>query len=210
MLARGDERNDRVRSYTPCPYPGSSDGSPGSTGAGPGGEAGVVRGGGVRGCIGTTVAVDGPRSAEAFALPCCGCRAGSIFRSSKSKKAITWLGDGLGLSFSLSLFRLHHPLRVGTRMPTLIRTRLTSSDTREAGAADDIDLSRKPESSTEVKPTFSAHRTGTRDRQHRALPRRPRHRGCGKDDTACHARAPRGDGATRSARPRCHRLSVIT
>src|SRR5215831_7436826 len=56
--------------------------------------------------------------------------------SQKAKRPSPGLGDGLWLSFWLLAVRLHHPLSVGTRMPTLIRTRLISSDTRETGTAD--------------------------------------------------------------------------
>jgi hypothetical protein len=54
----------------------------------------------------------------------------------KSKKAIPPAGDGL--CFDALFVWLHHPLHVGTRMPTLIRSRLISSDTRGDAAADDI------------------------------------------------------------------------
>ena len=54
----------------------------------------------------------------------------------KVKKAITPAGDGLWSS--LVCVWLHHPLHVGTRMPTLIRTRLISNDTRDIGMTGDI------------------------------------------------------------------------
>src|SRR5262245_60547996 len=61
----------------------------------------------------------------------------------KRKKAITQCG--VTALACARLCWLHHPLHVGTRMPTLIRARLISSDTRETEPTGDMTLIREPE-----------------------------------------------------------------